>query len=120
MKTLSKFVCMLLTVFPTINCFAQEKVIQIIEKDEKFVLMIDGVETYIKGVGGTNRLDIAAANGANAFRTWGGSIENAKKDLAMAKQLKMYVILSSAINYIIIFFSFVKNLYLCAQKNSVC
>jgi hypothetical protein len=81
----------MLVVFLTINCYAQEKGIKIVEKDDGFTLMIDGVETYIKGVGGTNRLDIAAANGANAFRTWGGSVENAKTDLARAKELKMYV-----------------------------
>ena len=70
---------------------AQEKGIKIIEKDGRFHLMIDGVDTYIKGVGGTNRLDIAAANGANAFRTWGGSVENAKRDHARATELNMYV-----------------------------
>lgn len=32
---------------------------------------INGRTTYINGVGGTNRLDIASASGANAFRTWG-------------------------------------------------
>ena len=50
--------------------FAHEMGVKIIEKDSRFHLMIDGVDTYIKGVGGTNRLDMAAANGANAFRTW--------------------------------------------------
>jgi hypothetical protein len=73
------------------GCFSQEKTIKIVEKDGKFHLMIDGVDTYIKGVGGTNRLDMAAANGANAFRTWGGSVERAKSDLARAKELNMYV-----------------------------
>ncbi|MDR2147484.1 MAG: hypothetical protein LBE91_13600, partial [Tannerella sp.] len=63
----------------------------IIEKNGKFHLMIDGVDTYIKGVGGTNRLDMAAANGANAFRTWGGNVERAKRDLAQAKELNLYV-----------------------------
>ena len=65
--------------------------IKIVEKDGKFRLMIDGVDTYIKGVGGTNRLDMAAANGANAFRTWGGNVDRAKSDLARAKELNMYV-----------------------------
>ena len=68
-----------------------EQGIKIIEKNGKFHLMIDGVDTYIKGVGGTNRLEHAAANGANAFRTWGGNIERAKRDLARAKELNMYV-----------------------------
>ncbi len=67
------------------------KKIEIVKRDEKFHLMIDGVDTYIKGVGGTNRLDVAAANGANAFRTWGGSVESARRDMARAQQLGMYV-----------------------------
>ena len=71
--------------------YVQDKGIKIIEKGGKFHLMINGVDTYIKGVGGTNRLDIAAANGSNAFRTWGGSVESAKRDLAKAKELNMYV-----------------------------
>lgn len=39
-----------------------------------YVLLVDKKPTYINGVGGTNRLDMAEANGANAFRTWGGSV----------------------------------------------
>lgn len=46
----------------------------VIEKaTDGYKLSIDGRETYIKGVGGTYRLDIAAQSGANAFRTWGGN-----------------------------------------------
>lgn len=48
----------------------------VIEKAaDGYKLYIDGKETYIKGVGGTYRLDIAAQSGANAFRTWGGNVE---------------------------------------------
>ena len=90
-KILLSFGCMTLMTFMTTGIYAQEKGIRIIEQDGKFHLLIDGVDTYIKGVGGTNRLDIAAANGANAFRTWGGSVEGAKRDLARAKELNMYV-----------------------------
>jgi len=90
-KNLFIFCYMLLVALFTTGSYAQEKGIKIIEKDGRFHLMIDGVDTYIKGVGGTNRLDIAAANGANAFRTWGGSVERAKRDLEQAKELNMYV-----------------------------
>lgn len=52
----------------------------VIEKAaDGYKLSIDGKETYIKGVGGTYRLDIAAQSGANAFRTWGGNVEEIKK-----------------------------------------
>jgi hypothetical protein len=57
----------------------------------RFELLIDGKPAYIKGVGGTNRLDIAAGNGANAFRTWGGTVESIKKDLEKARVNNMYI-----------------------------
>lgn len=69
----------------------REGVVVLKEKDGSFSLYIDGRKTFIKGVGGTNRIDIAAANSANAFRTWGGSVESIKKDLAVAKENGMYV-----------------------------
>lgn len=56
----------------------------VIEKAaDGYKLSIDGRETYIKGVGGTYRLDIAAQSGANAFRTWGGNGGD-KENLALA------------------------------------
>lgn len=64
---------------------------KIVEKNGKFELFVDGVPTYIKGVGGTNKLDHAAQNGANAFRTWGGSVESIKKDLVQARANNIYI-----------------------------
>ena len=90
-KVLLCFGCLSLMICIATCIYAQEKGVKIIEKEGKFHLLIDGVDTYIKGVGGTNRLDIAAGNGANAFRTWGGNVESAKRDLALAKGLNMYV-----------------------------
>lgn len=58
---------------------------------EGYTLSIDGKQTYIKGVGGTYRLDEAARSGANAFRTWGGNVESVKKTLALASEHGMYV-----------------------------
>ncbi|HEX7585897.1 MAG TPA: beta-galactosidase [Prolixibacteraceae bacterium] len=68
-----------------------EKGIKITEKNGKFELYVDGVQTYIKGVGGTNKIDLAAKNGANAFRTWGGNVESVKRDLALAKANNMFI-----------------------------
>lgn len=65
--------------------------IEIKKSAEGFKLYINGVDTYIKGVGGTYRLDVASQNGANAFRTWGGDVETVRKDLALAAKNKMYV-----------------------------
>lgn len=64
---------------------------KIVEKDGTFELLVDGVKTYIKGVGGTNKIDLAAQNGANAFRTWGGNVESIKRDLELAKANHMYI-----------------------------
>ena len=60
-------------------------------KNEGFTLYVDGVETYIKGVGGTNRIDLAAENGANAFRTWGGDIESIARNVDLAKSNNMFI-----------------------------
>jgi len=65
--------------------------IKIVEKKGKFDLYIDGIKTYIKGVGGTNKIDLAAQNGANAFRTWGGSVESIKRDIELARANNMYI-----------------------------
>ena len=65
--------------------------IHIVEKEGRFYLFIDGVETYIKGIGGSNRLYHASAHGANAFRTWGGSVERVKANLALAEEHNMFL-----------------------------
>lgn len=65
--------------------------IEIKKATDGFELYIDGTKTYIKGVGGTYRLDIAAASGANAFRTWGGDVQEVKKNLELASQNRMYL-----------------------------
>ena len=94
MKNLSKLTLAIAIAFSGIILFAgcdDAKGIVIKEKDGKFQLFIDGVPTYINGVGGTNRLDIAAQNGANAFRTWGGSVEQVNELLALAREHNMYV-----------------------------
>lgn len=73
-------------------CYAKaENGAKIIKKNGAFELYVDGVKTYIKGVGGTNRIDLAAQNGANAFRTWGGNVESVKKDVALAAANKMCI-----------------------------
>jgi hypothetical protein len=54
-------------------------------------LLVDGRPTYIKGVGGTNRMDVAAASGANACRTWGGSVQQVEQTVAEAREHGMYI-----------------------------
>lgn len=70
---------------------SSEEAITIKKAGDGYKLYIDHRETYIKGVGGTYRLDIAAESGANAFRTWGGDVDEVKKNLALAAENHMYV-----------------------------
>ena len=93
MKNLLKFSLITAIVVFCLNVFTgcKEEGIVIKEKDGKYQLFIDGKPTYINGVGGMNRLDIATENGANAFRTWGGNVERTIETLAIAKQYNMYV-----------------------------
>lgn len=65
--------------------------IEIRQTDDGYKLYVQGRETYIKGVGGTYRLDVAAGNGANAFRTWGGDVDEVRNTLALAAEHGMYV-----------------------------
>ena len=93
MKNLLKpaFVTTIIVLSLSVFVGCKEEGIVIKKQNGGYQLFIDGKPTYINGVGGMNRLDIAAENGANAFRTWGGSVEQTKEILATAKQNNMYV-----------------------------
>lgn len=52
---------------------------------------INGKSRFINGVGGTNRLDVAAANGANAFRTWGGDTASIRRNCKLASENHLYI-----------------------------
>jgi hypothetical protein len=73
------------------SCNISSSGIEIERNDEKFELYIDGVHTYIKGVGGNHRLELASQHGANAFRTWGGTVESIRKDLEQARANNLYI-----------------------------
>ncbi|MCE5227378.1 MAG: hypothetical protein LLG05_16165 [Porphyromonadaceae bacterium] len=64
-----------------------------IVKNEKggFDLYVNGEQAYIKGVGGTNKINLAAQNGANAFRTWGGNINTISRDIKLASENNMFI-----------------------------
>lgn len=91
MKNLLFLVCLFICCFLSACSSPSKDVIEIKKAGDGYKLYIDGKETYIKGVGGAYRLDIASQNGANAFRTWGGDVEAVKKALAQAAENKMYV-----------------------------
>lgn len=75
----------------TLAACTQQQGAHIRATEEGFELTVDGNPVFIKGIGGTNRPDIAVANGANACRTWGGSIDEIAATTAMAAQHGMYV-----------------------------
>ena len=91
MKKLIFFACLFICCFLSACSSPSKSGFEIKKIGDGYKLYIDGKETYIKGVGGTYRLDIASQNGANAFRTWGGDVEAVKKALAQAAENKMYV-----------------------------
>ena len=73
-----------------VSCAPQQGVV-IRQKGDEFVLKIDGETSYIKGVGGTNRLDVASASGANACRTWGGDVKSVRRTSELAAKNGMRV-----------------------------
>lgn len=91
MKNFLSLFCLFICCF-LYSCSSPSKNgIEIEKVSDGYKLYIEGRETYIKGVGGTYRLDIASGSGANAFRTWGGNVEEVKKNLALASENHMYV-----------------------------
>ena len=72
------------------SCAPQQGAV-IRKKGNGFELRVDGEKSYIKGVGGTNRLDVASASGANACRTWGGDVKSVKRTSELAAKNGMRV-----------------------------
>lgn len=65
---------------------------RIVRQDSCWRISMDGSPIYLKGVGGANRLEVASAFGANAFRTWGGTVESIRADVEKAAQHGMYIL----------------------------
>lgn len=72
------------------SCAPQQGAV-IRKKSNGFELRVDGEVSYIKGVGGTNRLDVASASGANACRTWGGDVKSVRRTSELAAKNGMRV-----------------------------
>lgn len=72
------------------SCAPQQGAV-IRKKSNGFELRVDGEVSYIKGVGGTNRLDVASASGANACRTWGGDVKSVRRTSDLAAKNGMRV-----------------------------
>lgn len=62
------------------------------KEEQGAVLYRNGDPFFIRGIGGSFRLDRAKAYGANAFRSWHGNLpEQAQKDLDMAQANGMFL-----------------------------
>lgn len=72
-------------------CAAASAQVEVRKSDKGYDLYVDGQKTYVKGVGGTFKLDVAAASGANACRTWSGNVRSVERTVAEAKANGMYV-----------------------------
>lgn len=75
----------------TLAACATKEGARISSTKDGYIITVDGNPVFIKGIGGTHRPDIAVANGANACRTWGGSIDEIATTTAMAAQHGLYV-----------------------------
>ena len=73
------------------TCAALSAQVTVQKSADGYDLLIDGQKTYIKGVGGTFKMDVAAASGANACRTWGGNVQAVEKTVSEAKANGMYI-----------------------------
>ncbi|WP_343306747.1 glycoside hydrolase family 2 TIM barrel-domain containing protein [Chitinophaga niabensis] len=79
--------CLLLTVAGLVK--AQPVKVEIVEKDNGFVLMRNHKPYFIKGAGGTSYIDRLAKYGGNSIRTWGTN--NGDQVLAKAENLGLTV-----------------------------
>lgn len=65
--------------------------VRIVDKDGRPELQIDGKPVFIKGIGGSDNLNLARESGANAFRTWDS--ESIEYYLDEARANNMYVMM---------------------------
>lgn len=71
---------------------AQEPVqVKVVRSEGRYAIKAGDREIFVKGVGGTNKLDVAAANGANACRTWGGNASEIRRTIEAASASGMYI-----------------------------
>lgn len=93
MKNIIVFVALIWWATPCISAQSEER-FMIVPKGRGFELRLDGIPFYLKGVGGSYKLDVARQCGANIYRTWSAnSIEDAQKHIDAAIQNQLYVML---------------------------
>lgn len=69
----------------------QANVVKIVQKNDKWELLVNNEPYYIKGAGGESHLDDLVAIGGNTIRTWG--LENAQEVLDEAQKKGIKVML---------------------------
>ena len=90
-KILSAFAVSLVFSMAPVQFAWSKSPVRIKQKKGVFSLYVDGKKTYIKGIGGMNRAEIASRNSANACRNWGGDAERVRRDANLALSNGMYL-----------------------------
>lgn len=94
MKNIFKIygVCLLLSVALAANAQSYQPVkVQVVQDKEGFTLLRGGKPYFVKGAGGTNRMEVLVQSGGNSIRTW--NTNNAKEILDKAHSLGLTVTL---------------------------
>lgn len=73
------------------SAFAQTSKVEILQRESKWVLEVDGFPYYINGAGGETHLDDLVKINGNTIRTWG--MENAQSVLDEAEKKGVKVML---------------------------
>lgn len=73
------------------GCEEKDEGVSIQKEGEQWTIHVNNRPIFVKGVGGTNRLEVASANGANAFRTWGGDTASIREDTELARKNHLYI-----------------------------
>lgn len=71
--------------------FSQGSVVEVVEKQGQWSLLVNGEDFYVRGAGGVDEMDLIKSIGGNTVRTWG--IENAQEVLDEAHEKGLKVML---------------------------
>ncbi|MBC8101674.1 MAG: hypothetical protein H7Z41_03705, partial [Cytophagales bacterium] len=69
--------------------YGQAVPVKVVKQNDSWQLLRGGKPYFIKGAGGSDRLELLKASGGNSIRTWGA--DNAGKDLDAAQKLGLTV-----------------------------
>ena len=83
--------CGCLSAVSIIACSSSSDRVKVELVEGRYFINAYGDSVTIKGVGGTNALEVAKASGANACRTWGGDVGSIRRTIESASANGMYI-----------------------------